>query len=140
MIYVNYTSICTNSYHDGEQYGDWSEDWDFYVDDVSLRAKGSSYDKYPIEAEVGDTIYVLYVRYSDGDSFGHASGKGMIVYASEDLDEITRLRDAYEDNVKDDYCVSFEFETSHGTLRVSVENDYFGGHDSSEIKSFIVQV
>lgn len=35
-LYVYYTAGCNDSYHDGEQYGEWSEDNYFSVDGVCL--------------------------------------------------------------------------------------------------------
>jgi hypothetical protein len=63
-----------DSYHEPVDYGDWwttnHRTYDYaYITD-------SQYGGHPIDFPVseGDTVYLLYVTYSSGDSFGNASG------------------------------------------------------------------
>ena len=86
MIYIEEQCICTYEEHSDEQYGDWSADYSYSIKGATI-AKPKTYDycEVPdITAEVGDIVYVLYIVYGSGDSFGHSSGNGQFVCAYTD--------------------------------------------------------
>lgn len=98
-LFVQYKSVCVEEYHSGEQYGDWSAEYDFTVKGVSTASlKSGKYrqtDYLEEEFEVdfdatpGETIWVLSMVYSSGDSFGSSSGNGEVlwVFKSRELAE-----------------------------------------------------
>ena len=88
-LYVGYTEVCTRHKKPIEEYGFWHKDYEFDVVNVSVtdprKLPGScevsvETIEIPSAVNVGDTVYVLYMTYSDGDSFGTAEGQGEVLY------------------------------------------------------------
>lgn len=112
-IVVRSSEICTYSEHDGELYGSWSEDYDFSIDRVSVVKEDykPSYneDAYQI-ADDATNAYVIVMRYSTGDSFGQADGKGEVIHAFGNreiaqaaLEIINTQQDEWSFTFKDDF-------------------------------------
>ena len=97
-MYFNVKDICTDNYTRDytEDYGEWSEE-----NDHNLVSASISNDKYwdvalfPSEVEPtrGQDIYVVYVLYSSGDSFGHSSGNLVYIWAFTDPKKAYELSD-----------------------------------------------
>ena len=143
LVYVQHRTICTHDEHEGVQYGSWSRHNDFTVDGVTLDTKMRwGYDAVQIAPAVvvGDTVWVLYVTYGTGDSFGHSSGQGEVVWvfteeavatkALEDLEKLGTARDV----------VAFRFVDEDGEqLHVcNPANDYFSNLEGFHLQSYIV--
>jgi hypothetical protein len=65
----------------------WSEQWSFSVDRVSLsKPTGYNNDEFEIDADikVGDTVHLLILRWSDGDSYGSSRGHGEVLWVFKD--------------------------------------------------------
>lgn len=60
----------------GEWDHSWEESHDYHYHSAEIASGYSDVSLFPGDAEVelGDEIYVVYVTYSTGDSFGHADG------------------------------------------------------------------
>lgn len=112
-IRVKSSEYCIHSEREEEQYGSWSEDYDFSIDKVSVVKEDykSSYDEdvYAISDDA-TTAYVIVMRYSTGDSFGHADGKGEVIHAFGDrfvaetaLERIEKQKDEWTFTFKDDF-------------------------------------
>lgn len=128
-IYISYTSWCADAMDASEEFGDWSEEWHFSVNGASLSP--SSDESFLVNSvKPGDTIYVLYLVYSDGDSFGTASGKGLVLWAfANKLVADAALAQCQHAINKENQ--SFEFLTDGGK-KVSLGNpttDYFTDGD-----------
>lgn len=98
MIYIEEECICTYEEHSDEPYGDWSADYSYSIKGASI-AKPKRYDycEVPdITAEVGDVVYVLYIVYGSGDSFGGSSGNGQFVCAYTDAAMAEHAKRIYE--------------------------------------------
>lgn len=72
---VNIESFCDDSYQSEERYGDWHSSYHNTLKDVT---KIDEKDAYPDvtsihDFKVGDIAYLVWVEWSTGDSFGHAS-------------------------------------------------------------------
>jgi hypothetical protein len=86
-IYVHYRSICTHSEREEKEFGSWSEDIDFSIAGVSTReSRQYSNEQFDVDFDAvpGDTVFVLYMTYSTGDSFGSSSGNGEIIWVFSD--------------------------------------------------------
>jgi hypothetical protein len=92
-LYVQYDSHCDTRSEgdDADEYGNqrsWSEDWSFNIDHVSTTPPTSSctFETFEIDADVkcGDIVYLLVLRWSDGDSYGRAHGKGEVLWVFKD--------------------------------------------------------
>lgn len=86
-LWVNYNQILEDSYQVDEEYGEWRRDYDYSVTSVVLSQPGNwDYDEFevPFEVAEGDEVFVVYARYSDGDSISTARGKGEIIEVFKD--------------------------------------------------------
>lgn len=139
MIYVNTYETQLNYEHDGQEWGSWSAEHDFEVIGVhKSNVSGSDAINVCFNYEVGDTVYVLYMRYGDGDSFGHASGKGEVLWvfrekilAEKALERIEGNPESYNITVYDE-CLN-EF-TIHNPA-----SDYFSSIEGLFIEEFVVE-
>ena len=89
-LYVKYREVTTSSYFEDKAYGDWNETRNFSLLGVCLEKpeRVAQYEEFEvspnIEADVGNTAVVLYMIYSTGDSFGHGTGYGEILWVFPD--------------------------------------------------------
>jgi hypothetical protein len=74
-VYLDIHHVMTDSYSSDEQWGDWSETYDFSVNSASLTKRPGMETEYYGGGETlssGETIYAIVANWSSGDSFGHA--------------------------------------------------------------------
>lgn len=141
-LFVNYCTFCESSEQSSEEYGSWSQDWDFYVEGVSLTEKHNS--RYPEEFTVdwtpveGQEVYVLYVRYGDGDSFGFAEGKGEVVWVFRDRTVAEAAKKALETADSNAYSIEIAVESGEKIKMNNRAFDYFTSVNGYYIESFIV--
>lgn len=138
-LFVQYDEICLDSYHSGEEYGDWSADYSFGVNGVTTTRSSWSDEEFEVdfEAVAGDTIYVLSMIYSTGDSFGHATGHGEVLWAFKSKDVADAAAKAVEGNA-DGYTIEI---ISDGGKTVKLSNPgsgYFETVSSIYVESFIL--
>lgn len=98
-VYVETLEISYESYHSGEQYGDWGETKGFDVTKVSLTQEfcDECFDLgEPVVA--GDKVHVVYVVYDTGDSFGRSTGNGELVWVFKDEELALRAVNEIEKN------------------------------------------
>lgn len=145
-LWVNYTKDLENSESDINYDGDyvsWSEDYNYSVNSVTLSSIVGNYDydefEVPFEVAEGDEVFVVYARYSDGDSFGTARGKGEIIEVFKDkkladlcVGIVNGLPECEE---KIRYPISeTQFRVVHNMFR-----DYFVDLNLVDIKKFKIQ-
>lgn len=94
---------CTNSYHSGEQWGEWSES---YVNrsDAYIRKENKYPDVVcPYKLDSGDSAFVVWVEYSTGDSFGHGERNATETIAMfKDIKAALDLKNKLEKHAKDE--------------------------------------
>jgi hypothetical protein len=73
-------------------------------------------EKYIVDAEDGDFVYVLYILYGTGDSFGSSTGNGEVIWTFTDIQQAIEAARAWNNNRKSEMVV---FETQFGPLRLS---------------------
>jgi hypothetical protein len=107
-IYVTYNERCVNVIKDtrGED-GPWSgyreDEYDFCVKQA-FKDSPQNITPYWEEVEffgeekVPCTVYVLYVKYSTGDTFSHSSGRGQIVAAYASSEDAIRDKQYIEED------------------------------------------
>ena len=84
FVYVKYEESLNFSEREGGSYGSWSESYDSTVTSVGVLKDGEDqpYDSENFQVADGSTkIYVVYMIYSTGNSFGNADGKISIIHA-----------------------------------------------------------
>lgn len=81
-----------DSHHEPEDFGSWWEtnDRTYHYAYISDREYGSHPIDFPVN--VGDTVYLLYVTYSAGDSFGNSTGNVEEVWVFNDADSAEKAR------------------------------------------------
>ena len=83
-IKIESNEYCTDSYHSGEEWGDWWSEHEFTLDGARVATDKAVCDVYDLNVKVGDKVYVVVIRYGSGDSFGRSSGNGEIVHVFSD--------------------------------------------------------
>lgn len=142
-LFVNYCSFCEYSEHSGEAYGSWSEGWDFFVEGVSLtenNRRQSYAEKFTVDwtPVKGQEVYVLYVRYGDGDSFGFAEGKGEVVWVFNDRTVAEAAKNALENADRNAYSVEITLENGKNIKMNNRGYDYFTSVNGYYIEAFKV--
>lgn len=105
----------TEDYWDGEQYGDWREEYSYEGLSVFAAEQGGQFGFYTKEVEtdfdpkVGQVVFPVIVQYGTGNTFGHSSGNIEIVAVYDDADKATRLREQIQEQ-SNLGGGSFEFE------------------------------
>ncbi len=139
MIYVDYSGWCLNDERSDEPYGEWSEEWDFSVNAVFAQGYHSCERiDVPFNYDIGDTVHVLYMRYSDGDSFGNASGKGEVLWVFREGILAEKARQAILDNPHSSRIKCYD-ESLNEMYICNPASDYFSHIEDVYIESFIVE-
>jgi len=78
----------------------WSEDWDYDYHGVMIADGYGDVALFPNEkeAKIGDDIYVVFVSYDSGDSFGWANNKRIYLWAFTDKKAAYGLEEMIETN------------------------------------------
>ena len=143
-LFVQYHEHCTDSYHSGEQYGDWRESYSFGVDGVSFTSHGQWNEDVLgclVDVKAGEPVFVLYMTYDTGDTFGHADGKGEVIWVFKDAALAMKAKQQWqEENDKRDPEFSIRFEVDGGEF-VTQSNPaagYFENVGYIDVSTFLV--
>lgn len=129
LVYVQYREICVDRSRGTGRHADWSKTNEFSIDGVTLdKSHRWNYDAIQIAPAVvdGDEVWVLWLTYRDGDSFGTETGKGEILWVFTDAEVADKALQKM--NALDTKHVSvFAFEDEDGeTIHLgNPANDYF---------------
>lgn len=145
-LFVQYETICTHDYHEGVQYGEWEEDWDFSVKGVITSSRGQwsglahSEEKFNVsfEAKSGDTVHVLYMIYSQGDSFGRGRGYNEIIWVFNDFETAHQAQKDILDK-KESWTINFQDEAGNKIEFSNPGAGYFEYVQRVEVESFVLQ-
>lgn len=108
-ICVTYDELCTHSHHSGEQYGDWSES---YSSSVTGAHRIGDDAQAPYESETflvpddATEVFVVYMIYDTGDSFGHADGKISIIHCTVSEEAADKLAETITEK-HDEFTIKF---------------------------------
>lgn len=143
-LYVQYQENCTHSEREPEQYGSWRESYDFSVTGVSLSSRERWNEEKLgclVDVKAGEPVFVLYMTYSTGDTFGHADGKGEVIWVFKDAALAMKAKDIWnKENDKRDPEFSIEFEADGGVM-VKQSNPaagYFENVGHISVETFLV--
>src|SRR5688572_22343793 len=103
---------CNTSYHSGELYGDWSESYSNYFRSVNLKSTNHPDVISDTEFKAGDKIWLVWVEYSTGDSFGHGyrSRVDSVAVFDNPYDAV-ELKNWIEDTKHENWEYTTEFKT-----------------------------
>lgn len=143
-LFLKTDTHCHYSEYSPEPYGAWSEELSFEVEGVFTEKcsdfwEGEFYELHG--ASAGDSVYVLYLTYSTGDSFGYRSGNGEIVGVYKDIKVAKQAHKIYMEN-EDEYSIKLPFETYEGVKFQEISNPaagYFESLESLEITGFTIE-
>jgi hypothetical protein len=143
-LYVQYHEHCTENYHSGEQWGDWRQSFDFGVDGVSLTSR----DRYNeeklgclVDVQAGEPVFVLYMTYSTGDTFGRADGKGEVIWVFKDPMLAMKAKQQWkEENDKRDpeFSITFEVDGGEKITQSNPAAGYFENVGYIDVGTFLV--
>jgi len=143
-LFVQYDEHCTHSHREPVEYGSWRESYDFRVTGVSLTSR-NRYDEEKlgclVDVKAGEPVFVLYMTYSTGDSFGRADGKGEVIWVFKDSALAMKAKSKWEaENDKRDPEFTIEFEVDGGqTVRQSnPAAGYFENVGTIDVDTFLV--
>jgi hypothetical protein len=116
-IFVQTQIRQTEDYWDGEQYGDWREEYSYEGLEVFASEQSGQLGFYTkeiktdFEPQAGQVVFPVIVQYGTGNSFGHSSGNIEVVAVYADPEKASRLRDKIaEYKSGSGYQSSFDFE------------------------------
>ena len=85
-IRVEYTETLVHCERETGSWGPWSKEFDSEITQVAV--DGGSQSRYGSDCFLvsadADTVYTVYITYSDGDSFGRARGRIAIILCTSD--------------------------------------------------------
>lgn len=142
-LFVQYTQHCISSHRDPEPFGDWREEYDFSVNGVSLTSRSRYCDEtitVGVEIKAGEPVFVLYMTYSSGDSFGRAYGKGEVLWVFKDPALAMKAKKQWENDAEEESKYSVEFEVDGGqTIKLSnPASGYFENVGHIDVSTFLV--
>ena len=112
---VEIESLCTHSEHEHEAYGSWEEHYSNRFGRIFPVEQGGDIIS-SIKAKSGEKVWVVWVEYSTGDSFGNSHcGSTEAIAIFKDIDAAEELVKALE-NSKRDSDDNFYCETSDGQI------------------------
>lgn len=138
-LYVSTQTYCTHSEYSDEPYGDWSASYVFNVKGLSLNKPRTDYEKFNtcFDVKEGDTVYVLYMIYAEGNSFGGSSGNGEVLWVFKDLDVAKEAKKALEDQ-GESFSVVFYNELGEKATMSNPGAGYFESVEDIQLESFVV--
>ena len=146
-LFVQYESICTEYYREDKEYGDWSETIDYEVKGVSISSRGRwsglAHDEEKInvgfEAEAGTPLYILWMTYGSGDSFGHGDGYGEILWVFKNADVAKRALATFQANA-DQYSIPIKDDAGNAVTLHNPGSGYFECVNSLQVDTFLLSI
>jgi hypothetical protein len=148
LVLVEQQETINDSYDSPEEYGEWRVDRTAYISKVSryskllsVRQRKINGDIYQINKEFDHEmlIFVVSLIYSDGDSFGHSTGNGLVIWAFSDEILAEKCRVIIEES-KDESAFCFDVEDGNGSTKtVQLSNPacgYFETVEYVKVESF----
>jgi hypothetical protein len=123
-----------------KQYDSWSAEYSYSVSGIGLtnEAYFSAHEfELPYDVKIGDQLFVVFVTYSTGDSFGTARGQGDVVAVFKDQN---LAFEAAREIRKDENADEFLFLMEDGTKQKfhNVASGYFEHITTIGVQGFIV--
>jgi len=144
-LFVQYYETCVDSYRDGKEYGEWRESYDFNVTGVSLTSQKRMDEEQLgclVDVKAGDTVYVLSMTYSTGDSFGHAEGRGEVIWVFVDPALAWIAKSIWEkenDKRNPEFSIEFAVDGDQTVKQSNPAAGYFENIGRVDVTSFVVE-
>lgn len=124
---------------------EWSEHHSYDYQGVRIVKEGySDVDLFPGETEVepGDEIFVVYVSYDSGDSFGREYGRRVHLWAFSDRKRAYRLAEAITEDAREKPDYDFDhnpLEFEGVPISVNEWKGYFESFICADVERLIVR-
>jgi hypothetical protein len=140
-VYVSYVEQTIDEHRDSNEFSNWSETHEFDLRAVSLTPpQFGTFETFALTSSInsGCPVWVVCLRFSAGDSYGLATGKGEALWAFSDESTGHAAREAIEEQIKQT-SPKLEFLTEDSTnIQMSNPIDYYGILESVGLEHFIV--
>lgn len=142
LVYVQHRNVVVRDWKDKGSYASWGKEAEFVIDGVALDTSLRwGYDAIQIAPAIleGDEVWVLYVTYRSGDSFGSYTGQGEIIWVF--IDQMVAEKALETLRSKCGRTSSFDFVDEDGEelhLCDPTANDYFARVEGIHLKKCIV--
>ena len=140
-IQVDYDSVCVHSERGKGSYADWHKAYDCSVTDV-FRIGDDTKVPYDSESFIipddSETVYVVYMLYSEGDSFGNSTGNIDIIHATVSEESAHQLAQKIRD---DEQSYTIKFVDDFGR-EISISNNgagYFNRLECVNVERFDIR-
>lgn len=145
-VHVYHDNPCDYSHQEEHGDGPWDYSWEesrsIDLQRVSLTQDKKMYpdDTFTIPGEVkaGDRVYVLYMTYSWGDSFGWGEGMLEVLWVFTNENTCREAMRQIEENAKS-YSVPVTLENGEKQVLHNPGSGYFERLESVDYESFIVE-
>lgn len=135
---------CDSSYESSGEYGSWDRSYSHSIDGIEIVDEKSHYDLVREDIVTdGETLYIVVVQYSDGDSFGNSSGNIEYVDSFRTLEAARKCLKAVQDSESkyDKPSKKFEYVLDNGSLcstQYPAWVGYFNSLEDVYIKELVV--
>jgi hypothetical protein len=140
-LYCEVSECCTDSEYSEEEYGKWEEHYEFEVKNV-FSEKSKYLEEFDLNVSKGDVVYSLSVKYSTGDSFGYATGKGELVWIFSKREYADTALLQYKGQ-EDKSSLNLSLEMPNGALKKvkfsNVASGYFENLEEIEVNEHVVK-
>jgi hypothetical protein len=139
-LYVKVESKCIYSERQPKQFGEWSQGYEFNIEGIYSK-KTSEAEEFVLDVKKGSTVYALVLIYSQGDSFGTATGLGELIWLFSEYEHAERVYYEYMNNINNDYMhlmLEIDNKEFKRTKIGNTVNGYFENMKSLEIQDFKV--
>lgn len=140
-VYVSYIERIIDEHRDDTEHSNWSETHEFDLCGVSLTPpQTGSFETFALAVNInsGYPVWVLCLRFSEGDSFGLATGKGEALWAFRDESKGHAAREAVEAQIKQKSSKLEFIGEDHSDICMSNPIDFYGIIESVSLEHFIV--
>ena len=136
-VYISEESFTENSEYSEERYGSWSRDDHYSITCASATKKLFS-TEFELDVSVGDVVFVVYVVYSSGDSFGTSTGNGDIVCVYKDAEKAVECMRTVE-KCQNSYSITLLNNDDEPFTYGNPAAGYFESLTSCEIQTLVVE-
>lgn len=135
-LFVGYKDHVIRQRHSDEPYSRWSETHQFLVRGVCTHSRTWDSEVFEVafDVEPGTPLFVVWMTYTTGDSFGQSSGNGEIIWVFRDSNAAFVAMNLYNAAFKmDEVANSITFNDGEGN-KITMSNPasgHFGGGGAS---------
>lgn len=134
-MYFKIDQTVYSNYHVGEgDYPDWSEDTITRLNYATPIPEGYwDVALFPneVDPKLGDNIFVVWVEYSSGDSFGSSSGNVEFLWAFTDAEKAYKLKELIYKDYRDDSYYNFKSGNNFNFYGVNIYTGTWKGYFES---------